>query len=429
MAALLEDSPATLPDATAPEDYTNIHDYLADLSDDEEDPPAEQTRTIRASSPSAVASGALPGPPPTEGSRVADPSDVSIPDDPERSLPHQRDPARIAFAKQVVDQKVSNFLKQARQAAPIQEPQTSNVPARNEKFFGRDVDLDLMHSSLSRMGRICTVTGRGGIGKTATAKEYIHRFRDKYSYIFWVDADSAGVLERQYLMIADIMDTGGTALHDDSIRVIFVRECLSRSEQRWLLVLDNVHSWVGITRYIPKNLSKTAGSVLVTIRGTEALTVPPTHVQDHVQLEPWPLSHSREYLLMSISKKLNRDSLQDHEEYNLAEEVVEKVDRLPLAVNMVVGYVKVSRCNLQEFLEMWAEKAARRQPYPVRKGAGIDRIVDSLWEIGIGEVRANCRKLLDVLSFFGSETIPKSLLVGPHEEDYLEFLHDESILR
>ena len=430
LAALLEHSPVTLPDATAPEDYTNIHDYLADLSDDEGQQ-VQETKTIRASSPPAVPNNTVPGPPPTEGSRVADASDISIPDDPDKEFPHQRDPTRTATAKQVVEQKVGDFLKQARQAAPIyQKPQASNVPMRDEKFFGRDVDLERMHSSLSQMGRICTVTGRGGIGKTATAQEYLHRYRDEYGFIFWVDAESPGVLQRQYLMIADIMDTGGTSLHDESNRIIFVRECLSRSERRWLLALDNVPAWVDIARYIPRSLTRTRGSVLVTIRGTDALTVPSTYIQDHIHLEPWSISHSREFLLVSISKNIDAHNLKEHEEYNLAEDVVEKVDRLPLAVNMVVGYVKVSRCSLQEFLEMWEEKAARRRPNPIRKtGAGIDPTIDSLWEIGIGEVRANCRKLLDVLSFFGSETIPKNLLVGAHEEDYLDFLHDESILR
>lgn len=430
LAALQEHSPTTLPDATAPEDYTNIHDYLADLSDDDDGRQVPETKTIRASSPPAAPSNAVPGPPPTEGSRAADPSDASLPDDPDKlvEFPH----LRTATAKQVVDQKVSNFLKQTRQAAPIQqEPQTSNVPSRDEKFFGRDVDLERMHSSLSELGRICTVTGRGGMGKTATAIEYLHRYRNEYGFVFWVDAESQGVLQRQYLLIADIMDTGGTSLHDESNRIIFVKECLQQSERRWLLALDNVPTWGDVARYIPKNLSRTQGSILVTIRGTQPLTIPSSaYIQDHIHLDPWSIGHSREFLLTSIAKKLERENLELHEEYELAKSVVQRIDGLPLAVTMVVGYIKVSRCNLQDFLEMWEEKAARRRPRAVRKtGPGIDPIIDSLWEIGIGEVRANCRKLLDVLSFLGSETIPKSLLVGPHEEDYLDFLHHESILR
>ncbi|KAK1835681.1 transcription activator GutR [Podospora conica] len=432
LAALLEDSPVTLPEAASAEEYPNIQDYLADLSDDE-GPRVHETKTIRASSPPAPATSSAPGPPPTEGSRNAAPSDVSIPDDPEKEFPHQRDQNWNASVKKAVEDKVNKFLRHARQAVPAhQEPRMSNVPPRDEKFFGRDADLDRMHASLSQMGRICTVTGRGGIGKTATAKEYLHLYREEYGFIFWVDAENPGVLQQKYLMIANVMDTGGASFHDESNRIIFVRECLSRSEQRWLLVLDNVGTFGEITRYIPRNLSRTRGSILVTRRGTNPITVPAMYIQDHIHLEPWSVAHSRQFLLTSISKNIAADNLRAHDEYDLAEEVVEKVDRLPLAVNMVVGYIKVSRTTLAEFLEMWAEKALtnRRRPKSVRKtGEGIDPTIDSLWEIGIAEVRANCRKLLDVLSFFGYETIPRSLLVANHEEDYLEFLHEESMLR
>lgn len=59
----------------------------------------------------------------------------------------------------------------------------------------------------------------------------------------------------------------------------------------------------------------------------------------------------------------------------------------------------------------------------------IDATIDSLWTIGIREVRMNSRRLLDILSFLDPETIPKSLLVGDHKEDYLEFLHSSEALR
>lgn len=396
-----------MPDDRIPEDYSNIHDYLEDLSDDEVPPEMVGTGTI-----------------------LGDDSDVAVLD--EDSGPSPREMQTLS-----VGEKIEEFLNQSEQSAHAWDSavlEMHNVPPRDPRFFGRDDDLSRMHSSLDNMGRICTVTGRGGIGKTAIAGEYLHRYRSEYANIFWVDAESAGVLREQYnrIALALVPDERDSFIPDETSRLLFVRECLTRSERRWLLVLDNVTQWHDIARYVPRSLSRTRGSVLVTSRGTSPLHVPGDQLEDHVHLAPWSLNHSREFLLSSIKPSLKHGNLQAHDEYELAEHVVNKVDRLPLAVNMVVGYIKVSRCNLSEFLEMWDERESRRLPKTRKvaaRGAGIDPTIDSLWEIGIGEVRANCRKLLDILSFFGSDTIPRSLLVGDHEEDYLDFLHVEESLR
>jgi hypothetical protein len=129
---------------------------------------------------------------------------------------------------------------------------------------------------------------------------------------------------------------------------------------------------------------------------------------------------------------LGKDDLQAHDEYDLAAQVVNVVGRLPLAISMIVGYVKVSRCTLADFLEMWEEKESRKRNRKRRVATGesdIDAAIDSLWDIGIREVQMNCRRLLDVLSFLDPESIQKSLLVGDHKEEYLEFLNASETLR
>ncbi|KAK3357865.1 nb-arc and tpr domain-containing protein [Lasiosphaeria hispida] len=420
--AAIHDPEFTSPEDACSEGYNNmIDEYLDDL-----EPPVTEAKTIRATSP----------PPPANGgavaiSRIADTSDASNLDDLDKEvIRKQRGPQWNANLKQ----KVQTFLdKQAVPGKDSDKPKHTNIPERDKAFLGRDDDLEAIHKCLP-MGQICTVTGRGGIGKTAIAKEYLHRYINKYKYIFWVEAENAGTCQEKYNMIASVLDTSDKPLPDQGGRTYLVRECLTKAESRWLLIFDNVATWNDIARYVPKALARSKGSVLITSRSTGMpglMGLPPWQNQVHVELAPWSLDHSREFLLTSISK-LKRDNLRAHEEYELAEKVVEVVERLPLAVNMIVGYIKVSRCSLAEFLEMWEERASRRRPRRRRVAAleaGIDNTIDSLWDIGIGEVRANCRKLLDVLSFLDPENIPKSLLVGDHDEEYLDFLHVDETLR
>ncbi|KAK0711893.1 hypothetical protein B0H67DRAFT_555798 [Lasiosphaeris hirsuta] len=418
--AAIHDHDFTSPDDTCSEDFNNIDEYL-----DELDLPVTEAKTIRAASP----------PPPPIGDdvaiiRVADTSDASNIDDFDREIARKQLRGPQWTAK--VNEKVQTFLKQA-----AQDPAKTtrcNVPDRDKDFLGRDDDLEKIYKCLSVMGQICTVTGRGGIGKTAIAKEFLHRYSAEYDFIFWVEAESPGTCQEKYNMIAEVLDTGDKPLPDQGGRTYVVREFLTKADRRWLLIFDNVTTWNDITRYVPKALARSKGSVLITSRstGTPGLTgLPSWQHQFHVELAPWSLDHSREFLLTSISK-VKSNNLRAHEEYDLAEKVVEVVERLPLAVNMIVGYIKVSRCTLSDFLEMWEERASRRRPKKRRVEAiqaGIDNTIDSLWDIGIGEVRANCRKLLDVLSFLDPENIPKSLLVGDHDEEYLDFLHVDETLR
>lgn len=121
-------------------------------------------------------------------------------------------------------------------------------------------------------------------------------------------------------------------------------------------------------------------------------------------------------------------------EYETAAKIVDAVGGLPLAISMIVGYVKVSKTDLGEFLEMWEEKEHTVNKTRRNRGVDvnendIDATIDSLWTIGIREVRMNSRRLLDIVSFLDSETIPKSLLVGDHTEEYLEFLNASETLR
>ncbi|MGW1955357.1 SAV_2336 N-terminal domain-related protein [Streptomyces sp. NPDC001920] len=76
----------------------------------------------------------------------------------------------------------------ARRFPPVLPVDLTNVPARDPYFTGRG---DLLHALPERLrqarraGAVLVLTGEEGIGKTATAVEYVHRFAGDYDEVRW----------------------------------------------------------------------------------------------------------------------------------------------------------------------------------------------------------------------------------------------------
>ena len=84
-----------------------------------------------------------------------------------------------------------------------------NIPLpRNINFVGRDQILQDIHRTATShrfQGPdcvICVVYGMGGVGKTQTILEYAYRYRETFSYVFWVKANSYESAVESYCTIA-----------------------------------------------------------------------------------------------------------------------------------------------------------------------------------------------------------------------------------
>lgn len=189
------------------------------------------------------------------------------------------------------------------------------------QFVARERELLQMHELLSgRSSRsVIVLHGLGGIGKTQLAVEYIRRYKEEHTAIFWLDANDNDSLRLSFRNIAQqiLKCHPSTAVFDnidleeDLDRVVTaVKTWLNlRYNTRWLMIYDNYdnprtpdysdRSTVDVRQYLPGN---DQGSVIITTRSASVTQGRRLHVQKLADLKDG---------LRILSNMSGRDNIQD----------------------------------------------------------------------------------------------------------------------
>jgi hypothetical protein len=132
------------------------------------------------------------------------------------------------------------------------------------QFVAREKELSKMHELLhGHSSRSCVVLhGLGGIGKTQLTIEYIRRHKEKYTAIFWLNANDQDSLKLSFRDVAQqvLKYHPSTSLLagvdlDDLDQVVYaVKAWLDlQKNTRWLMIYDNYDN-----PKIPGNLDRSA---------------------------------------------------------------------------------------------------------------------------------------------------------------------------
>jgi len=196
-----------------------------------------------------------------------------------------------------------------------------------------------------------------GVGKTQLALKYtIISFREQYySYIFWASAATPEKLSQGLVKILDLLKLPDRFNPDQSARLMAARTWLENgsleSEKQWLLVLDNANkdTLEDVRRLLPR--ANSAGHILFTTRTedlAEALVSAAGHWHSCMELRTPPLPDAVRMLLYSAGFD------EESSDFAKAQEVVNSVGRLPVAVDQAASFMKQTHKNLDDLLSLYA---------------------------------------------------------------------------
>jgi tetratricopeptide (TPR) repeat protein len=269
-----------------------------------------------------------------------------------------------------------------------------NVPPRDLNFTGRDESLAALHSLLMDVEKPTAITqaaihGLGGIGKTALATEYVHRYAGAYSGVWWANAEQRTVLVASLAALAGRLDRRLTEEPDqDKAARAAIANLAERTGLPILLVYDNVENPQTQDGLVPSASAR----VLVTTRWTDW----GGHAAE-LKLEVLTPAKAAEFL----QKRAARTDPAD------AARLATALGNLPLALDHAGAYCKLTGTSFDAYrgkIDALIAKAPKGATHPD---------VFATFSLAIEKAASECQAAEPLLGFFAylaPENIPLDLV-------------------
>jgi predicted ATPase/DNA-binding SARP family transcriptional activator len=337
-------------------------------------------------------------------------------------------PALQAIYRRVLDQDAG---LQTPAAAATPRTRVDNLPAGTQGLVGRDDVLDELDELLTR-GRVVTVTGTGGAGKTTLALEVARR-RPRPVHGTWLvelaplsDADAiAGEL-------ATVLGVGSAGLGAASVDAAELAGALR--DRELLLVLDNCEHVVEPVADLVERLLATAPGVAVLATSREPLGVVGEHLCPLPALGvPAAGESDPDAIVAAPAVQLLLERVRQHDPWfdlsagdaAAVATLVRQLDGLPLAIELAAAQLRV--LSLAELVASLDDQLAllsssvRGAPARQRSLRGA---LDWSWDLLDPDQRTAWAALAVPAAGFDQTTAARLLAAAGYEQHPLEALRD-----
>lgn len=228
-------------------------------------------------------------------------------------------------------------------AVPVDRRRRGNLPAPSTSFVGRNEELAWIEALLDEH-RLVTLIGPPGVGKSRLAIEAARSLGHKFPDGVWlVDFARAGGPADAPRLLADVLDVRGSDL-------------LARATSRLrdggaLIVLDACEYVLDAASGIASALLAECPRVRVAATSREAL-----HLPSEVRVPVAPLDSAAVELFLERARTARPGFRPDSDDVELAAEIVRRLDRLPLAIELAAARLNV--LGLAELVSILERRAA-----------------------------------------------------------------------
>ncbi|SOE13625.1 Tetratricopeptide repeat-containing protein [Streptomyces sp. 2323.1] len=267
------------------------------------------------------------------------------------------------------------------------QPDVWNVRRRNPDFSGREAEIAQLRDGLlsGQQAVVRALHGMGGVGKTQIVLEYAHRFAGQYDVVWWVDAEQDDQLPVHYTELADRLGIAKPEAGSEHNARALLQHL--RTEQRWLLILDNAENREQIDPWLPEG----SGHVVITSRNPDW-----RGIAHQTGLDVFSRADSVSYLRTQIPSITSEE----------ADLLARDVGDLPLALAQAVGVIG-SGMTIDRYLQLLTTNTARileegdapGYPAPLAAAVGIATT-------GLESDHPEAAALLRLGAFFGPDPIP-----------------------
>lgn len=285
----------------------------------------------------------------------------------------------------------------ARRAAPAI---WGNVPQRIKNFTGRQDILDQLRETVaSGITAVLphALQGWGGVGKTAVAIEYAHRYRSEYDLVWWIPADQPTLVPSSLAALAGPLGLQPATAAGIDATASAVRDALRRGEpyEHWLLIFDNADQPEEINEIIPRG----PGHVLVTSRNHRW-----DSVVDTIPVNVFSRAESTDFLAKRVPKGVS-----DADADRLAEELGD----LPLALEQAAALQSETGMSADEYLQLLKEQPT--DMLAEGKAPEYPRSMTAAWKLSVSTLSGQLPQAVELLrccAYLGPEPIQRDVFRG-----------------